>query len=951
MNKSGRSFGKVVSSNSGRCTDEARGGRKPAVPSHVVPKRAPQLIKNHVAEVSKPSKVVQARVRSAAARVDSGAVNRRTSAVSSRRLSSSTAGTTTTAAGQRPSKRRLDESLEKSVTSVTDAAPAVATAAAGNKIRTRKPQRKVSAAKRRRATSKPVARGGNSGPSKVISAREKSMQLLLVSKVKEARAASSLGDLDGARAVLTQLASDLPEVRTRSLFWVYASKLEEGAGDLSRAMELLIDGRAAVRGCEWEYDNVSQAISALAHRIPTMPAVLSSVQKKRLAWSAARPKLPGVTPPTPAEQAPPTAAPPAAEASIPTDQGTSPSGAAASAASPPQPAVARDLQGAMTAAAEAPPAQVTDSALDESGDQVLEDAPATPPRAETTSPGDEADVPQSPPHITSSALKPPPPPIDVGAPSPPAVASAALQRTLGGDVPSSPPRIFSAALSNPLSAQKSVKGGSHCTPSAFSAGSASVQPHSPSSPFVGVQDEDQVPPLQSAHTPSRVMGSVPLFAAVHVKPSTAAALGSPCVASVVRRSARIAWSAGAKVAATSPSARSDADQESLAGEALLTPAKQGSTPAGRWAHQRTAPASAECTSFRGAVIVPRAMALSRAQVLKASNWAVQPNPAARALGSPINEHATMGAVPDNGPCTPQSASWRFDVVSPGIAGNAASPKWQRGACTAPPKMAHRRASAAAGPGTPPKSPNAPSWCDTVAKYVATKSGGGGAHTPSRAAMAGAAHAAAAEAQAQTAATTGQVRGAQGAAHPAAAAAVSPRVTLRAAAMAGAAVSTAAAAGLSPARSASAASVSSRTPPPCVVSRRSPLVPAAAHAATPAVIAPSTARPTARQLACALTSAREQAGSAELAPNQVPHTQVPLPVHDTPPTTALSPPSRRSTKSRRVGSTPRRSARLSRGGAGASADTPKTAASALSTPSPRKRSVRTRSGRKLTKPRT
>ena len=759
----------------------ATGTRKPAVPSHIVPRRAPTIVKDHVAETSEPSKAVAGRVRRAAPRVDSGMPRRRSTA------SGASAASATSQAGASLASRRQKRRLDDSSDSVGAARP--------------RPAKAGGHTKRRRASGK------------APTARQKSVQVLLVSRVKEARAAAALGQVDTARSVLSELASAVPEVRQRSLYWVYAARLEEGQGAPHVAMDLLIRGREAVKADQWEYNNVSQALHALAGRIPHLPSILDSARKRRLAWSAARPALPQPSPAPGASDAPVTEAavdspPPVTSPAVPRALKWTAVAHAAETATPPAPPAA---EGVVPSASSPQPAC-----------QVL-DSPDGAPTGEAAAAPASPDVAPSPPPLTSSAIKTAPSP-DV-APSPPPLASSAIKPGAQDDVAASPPLVTSAALTAPVartpsSALPTPQASAFKAPGTASSGASTVP--SPSSlDEQGEGEAAETSPAQAPITPSRVMGSVPVFAAVQARPSTAAAMGSPCVAAVVRRSARIAWTAGSKVTGVPPTAIGIAGspcgssaEGSVGGEVLLTPLRgRGRHPAA----PRSAPAGpvpGDDTSITSAssVLVPQAFARTRQEVLTAAEWAVLPNPAAASLGSPINEHAVMQPVSAAKSSRPALSPIGESPASPGIAGDSASPAWQRGGACSPAPLSHGRRRQGRG-GVPPRSPRTPSWCDTVAKFVAHRHAAQAGVLPSdvpvtRATLAGAAHAQAAQQQAAHAVASGSPlkaspvgsrssrgtpprRGAPSplrtAVHPAAEPAVSPRIMQGAAAAADAAL--------------------------------------------------------------------------------------------------------------------------------------------------------------------
>eukprot|EP01138_Halocafeteria_seosinensis_P015380 gb/GECG01015697.1/.p1 GENE.gb/GECG01015697.1/~~gb/GECG01015697.1/.p1 ORF type:complete len:919 (+),score=154.70 gb/GECG01015697.1/:1-2757(+) len=114
-------------------------------------------------------------------------------------------------------------------------------------------------------------------------AKEKQLLMLLSSCVKEAQLQCQLERYEDAMRLYDDLAEKYPFVKTRALFWIGKSKIEELRQEPAKAFDIITSGLSACREEEREHDSLTQAMFQLNRSMRRMPAVLSSVKKRQTA--------------------------------------------------------------------------------------------------------------------------------------------------------------------------------------------------------------------------------------------------------------------------------------------------------------------------------------------------------------------------------------------------------------------------------------------------------------------------------------------------------------------------------------------------------------------------------------------------------------------------------------------------------------------------------------------
>ena len=118
-------------------------------------------------------------------------------------------------------------------------------------------------------TSSPLhaSAGGGKGTGRATDpSRSKHVLWLIMSAIKEAKLAEEVGSITEARRVFAELPHQVADARGKAVFWIAWSRLEENAGNLVQAIELLSEGLVACRASAWEHDCVMQAMTGLTSR-------------------------------------------------------------------------------------------------------------------------------------------------------------------------------------------------------------------------------------------------------------------------------------------------------------------------------------------------------------------------------------------------------------------------------------------------------------------------------------------------------------------------------------------------------------------------------------------------------------------------------------------------------------------------------------------------------------
>lgn len=114
-------------------------------------------------------------------------------------------------------------------------------------------------------------------------AKEKQLLMLLSSCVKEAQLECQLERYDQAMKLYDDLAERYPFVKSRALFWIGKSKIEELRQEPAKAFDVITSGLSACRQDEREHDSLTQAMFQLNRSMRRMPSILSSVKKQQSA--------------------------------------------------------------------------------------------------------------------------------------------------------------------------------------------------------------------------------------------------------------------------------------------------------------------------------------------------------------------------------------------------------------------------------------------------------------------------------------------------------------------------------------------------------------------------------------------------------------------------------------------------------------------------------------------